>query len=150
MHAFYERLRARKGHNAAVVAVARKLAVLFYCMLTREQDYAHQQPSLTAHKLRRLEVKAGAPTVKGKPTGVCATREKMRHAEKQLAEQAEASYKRLLADCHATVARERQGGRERDSGARIIRPSKGKSRGRLASPRRLHFDTSSARAHNTT
>ena len=56
LHAFYERLRARRGHNAAVVAVARKLAVLFYCMLTREEDYAHQQPSLTAQKLRRLEV----------------------------------------------------------------------------------------------
>jgi len=70
MHALYERIRARKGHNAAVVAVARKLAVLFWCMLTREQDYAHQQPSLTAQKLRRLEVKAGDPTRPGKPTDV--------------------------------------------------------------------------------
>ena len=85
MHAFYERTRARRGHNVAIVAVARKLAVLFYCMLTREEDYAHQQPSLTAQKLRRLEVKAGAPTRPGKPTGVWATRERMRQAEKQLA-----------------------------------------------------------------
>ena len=54
LHAFYERLRARKGHNRAVVAVARELAVLFWCMLTLEQDYAHQQPSLTARKLRML------------------------------------------------------------------------------------------------
>lgn len=101
LHAFYERLRARKGHNRAIVAVARKLAVLFYCMLTREEDYAHQQPSLTARKLRMLEVKAGQPTVKGKPTGVFATREKMRQAEKQLAAQAEASYKRSVADWQA-------------------------------------------------
>jgi transposase len=101
MHAFYERLRARKGHNAAIVAVARKLAVLFYCMLTREEDYPHQQPSLTALKLRRLEVAAGAPTIKGKPTGVWATRERMRQAEKQLAAQAETSYKRSVADCKA-------------------------------------------------
>ena len=85
MHAFYERIRARKGHNTAVVAVARKLAVLFYCMLTREEDYAHQQPSLTELKLRRLEITAGAPTRKGKPSGVWATRERMRQAEKQLA-----------------------------------------------------------------
>ena len=110
MHAFYERIRARKGHNAAVVAVARKLAVLFYCMLTREEDYAHQQPSLTAQKLRRLEVKAGAPTRPGKPTGVWATREKMRHAEKQLAAQAEASYKRTIADWHAAGARKTKAG----------------------------------------
>jgi transposase len=101
LHAFYERLRARKGHNAAVVAVARKLAVLLYCMLCREEDYAHQQPSLTARKLRMLEVKAGAPTLKGKPTGVFATRERMRHAERALAEQAEASYKRSVADWQA-------------------------------------------------
>jgi transposase len=71
-------------------------------VLTREQDYAHQQPSLTAQKLRRLELAAGAPTVKGKPTGVWATRQKMRQAEKQLAAQAEASYKRSVADWQAT------------------------------------------------
>ena len=98
LHAFYERIRARRGHNVAVVAVARKLAVLFWCMLTHEEDYAHQQPSLTAKKLRLLEVRAGQKTVKGKPTGVFATRERMRQAEKQLAEQAEASYKRSIAD----------------------------------------------------
>jgi hypothetical protein len=70
-------------------------------MLTREEDYAHQQPSLTAQKLRRLEVKAGASTLKGRPTGVWATRERMREAEKQLAAQAEASYKRSVADWQA-------------------------------------------------
>ena len=107
LHAFYERIRARKGHNAAVVAVARKLAGLFYCMLTREEDYAHQQPSLTAQKLRRLEVRAGAPTLEGKPTGVWATRERMRQAEKQLAAQAEASYKRSVADWQAAGPKKR-------------------------------------------
>jgi transposase len=110
MHAFYERLRARKGHNAAVVAVARKLAVLFWCMLDREPDYAHQQPSLTARKLRMLEVKAGAPTLKGKPTGVFATREKMRDAERALAQQAEASYKRSVADWQAARPKTQQAG----------------------------------------
>jgi transposase len=110
MHAFYERIRARKGHNAAVVAVARKLAVLFWCMLCREEDYAHQQPSLTAQKLRRLEVKAGDPTRPGKPTGVWATRERMRHAEKQLAAQAEASYKRSVADWRATSPNKKSAG----------------------------------------
>ena len=110
LHAFYERLRARKGHNSAIVAVARKLAVLFYCMLTREEDYAHQQPSLTAQKLRRLEVKAGDPTRPGKPTGVWATRERMRQAEKQLAAQAEASYKRSVADWKAASPKKDKAG----------------------------------------
>jgi transposase len=109
MHAFYERIRARRGHNAAVVAVARKLAVLFYCMLTREEDYAHQQPSLTELKLRRLEVTAGAPTRPGKPSGVWATRERMRQAEKQLAQQAEASYKRSIGDWQASRPKNKAG-----------------------------------------
>jgi transposase len=60
LHAFCKRLRARRGHGIAVVAAARKLTVLFWCLLTREEQYAHQQPSLTAKKLRRLELTAGA------------------------------------------------------------------------------------------
>ena len=58
LHAFYQRTKARRGHGKAIVATARKLAVLFWCMLTRSQDYAHQQPSLTRKKLRRLEITA--------------------------------------------------------------------------------------------
>jgi transposase len=70
-------------------------------MLTRGQDYAHQQPSLTAQKLRRLEIAAGAPPRKGKPSGVWVTHQKMRQAEKQLAAQAQASYERMVRDCNA-------------------------------------------------
>jgi transposase len=102
LHAFYERVRARRGHGKAVVASARKLASLFWCLLTRGEDYAHQQPSLTAKKLRLLEITAGASTLKGKPTGVWATRERMRHAELKLAHQAEASYTRMVRDWQAT------------------------------------------------
>ena len=61
LHAFYERTKGRRGHGKAIVASARKLVVLFWCMLTRGEDYARQQPSLTAKKLRKLELKAGAP-----------------------------------------------------------------------------------------
>ena len=42
-----------------------------------------------------------------------------------------------------------EGGRERDTGARIDQgPRRAKSRGRSTSPRRLLFDTSSTRAHD--
>jgi transposase len=105
LHAFYERIRARRGHQIAVVACARKLAVLFWCLLTRGEDYAHQQPSLTAKKLRLLEIRAGAKTLKGTNTGTWATRQKMRKAERALAEQAEASYKRTVADWQTTAAK---------------------------------------------
>jgi transposase len=101
LHAFYERIRARRGHGKAVVASARKLAVLFWCLLARGEDYAHQQPSLTAKKLRLLELRAGAPTLKGGRTGTWATRERMRQAERELARQAEASYTRMVSDWQA-------------------------------------------------
>jgi hypothetical protein len=65
LRAYYQRIRARRGHGKAIVAAARKLAVLFWCLLHRDQDYAHQQPSLTAQKLRRLELTAGAPRPQG-------------------------------------------------------------------------------------
>jgi len=103
MHAYYQRLRARRGHQIAVVAVARKLAVLSWCLLTRHEQYAHQQPSLTAKKMRLLEIRAGAPTRKGQRTGTFATREKMRQAEKALALQAEASYVRSVRDWQAAA-----------------------------------------------
>jgi len=101
LRAFYERIRARRGHGKAVVASARKLTVLFWCLLARGEDYAHQQPSLTAKKLRLLEIRAGAPPLKGKRTGLFATRERMRRAERELARQAEASYKRMVSDWQA-------------------------------------------------
>jgi len=103
LHAFYERLRARRGNKIAVVAVARKLAALFWSLLSRGEDYAHAQPSLTAKKLRLLEIRAGAPTLKGKPTGTWATRQQMRTAERELARQAEASYKRMVTDWQAAT-----------------------------------------------
>jgi len=98
LHAFYERTKARRGHGKAIVATARKLTVLFWCMLTREEDYAHQQPSLTQKKLRRLEITAGAPKRPGKPSGTWSTNVMMRAAERALAQQAEASYKRMVQD----------------------------------------------------
>ena len=109
LHAFYDRTRARRGHGKAIVATARKLASLFSSMLTRGQDYAHQQPSLTAQKLRRLEITAGAPLRKGKPSGVWVTHQKMRDAEKQLAAQAQASYERMVRDRQAASPKKNVG-----------------------------------------
>jgi hypothetical protein len=112
MHAFYERIKARRGHGKAVVATARKLAILFWCMLTRDEDYAHQQPSLTRKKLRRLEITAGAPTYTRRAAGIWATDELMRTAELELAQQAETSYKRMVQDQQA-------GGPARKAGASV-------------------------------
>ena len=78
-------------------------------MLHRGQDYAHQQPSLTAQKMRRLEIAAGAPVRKGKPSGVWVTHAKMRHAKKQLAAQAQTSYERAVRNWQATAPNKKVG-----------------------------------------
>ena len=102
MRAFYERVRARRGHQIAVVASARKLACLFWCLLTRGEDYAYQQPSLTKKKLRRLEITAGAPKHQGR-SGIWSTNDAMREAERALAEQAELAYRNTVRDWQATA-----------------------------------------------
>jgi transposase len=109
LHAFYERIRARRGHGIATVAAARKLTVLFWCLLTREEQYAHQQPSLTAKKLRRLELTAGAKRYDTKAAGIWSTNQAMREAERALALQAEASYVRMVRDWQATAPNKKVG-----------------------------------------
>jgi transposase len=109
LHAFYDRTRARRGHGKAIVATARKLAILFWCMLTRGQDYAHQQPSLTNTKLRRLELTAGAPKYTKTARGIWSSNQAIRQAERQLAAQAEASYKRLVTDQRAAAPARKMG-----------------------------------------
>ena len=106
MRAFYQRVRARRGHQIAIVASARKLAGLFWCLLTREQDYAYGRPSLTAVKLRRLEITAGAPRWQ-KRTGAWAANHALADAERRLAEQAEAAYKQLVKDRQAAGPHDR-------------------------------------------
>ncbi len=125
LRAFYERVRARRGHQVAVVAAARKLASLFWCLLAGEEDYAFAQPSLTRKKLRRLEIAAGAPRYQG-ATGIWANNDAMRRAERELAEQAETGlrpHRPRLARHHG-----RESGRERDTGARITTAIEGQSR----------------------
>jgi transposase len=132
MHAFYARIQARRCGQVAAVAVARKLGCLFWCLLTRGEDYAHQQPTLTAKKLRLLEVRAGAPTLKGKQTGVWANRAALRDAERKLAEQAEASYKRVVSDWHAATPK--KVGASVTPGRASQKPTKGKVARQTASP----------------
>ena len=128
LRAFYERIRARRGHQVAVVAAARKLSCLFWCLLTRQQDYAYAQPSLTKKKIRRLELAGGAPRGKVKP-GLWAANTAMREAERELARQGELAYRRTVADWQA---------HSKGAGATPGRASqsrqRGKQRGRASVP----------------
>jgi transposase len=101
LRAFYERLRARRGHAKAIVAAARKLATLFWCMLTRGQDYAHQRPALTKKKLRELELAAGANPRTKAAAGVWSTNRAIHDAERALTLQAEISYQRMVTNQQA-------------------------------------------------
>ena len=130
LRAFYQRIRARRGHQVAVVAAARKLACLFWCMLTRNEDYAFQQPSLTRKKLRRLELSAGAPRYQG-GRSVWSTNDAMRRAERDLALQAERAYQRTVADWHATTASK---GASATPGRASQGRQSGKQRGRASVP----------------
>ncbi|MGH2712439.1 MAG: IS110 family transposase [Thermoleophilaceae bacterium] len=97
LRAFYERVRARRGAQIALVATARKLCVLFWHLLTDETDYAFERPSLTRHKLRRLELLAGDPSRRGQRSGSAASKREQRH-ERELSEQFELAYRRLVDD----------------------------------------------------
>jgi hypothetical protein len=66
LRAFYQRVQARRGMQVAVVATARKLAVLCWHLIIKGEDYAFALPSLIAHKKRKLELRAGAPPARGR------------------------------------------------------------------------------------
>jgi len=106
MRAFYERVRVRRGRQIAIVAVARKLAVLFWHLLTSEQDYAFQRPSLTRKKLRAVELRAGATPTPGRrdlATKNTYSQREHRERERELSEHAEIAYRRLVTDWKATA-----------------------------------------------
>jgi transposase len=98
LHAFFVRIRARRGHQVAAVAVARKLAVLCWHMLTKEQDYLWARPALVANKLRAMELQAGEPQKKGNKRGAAYAYniKTLRDQEMAIARQAEQSYERVV------------------------------------------------------
>jgi transposase len=129
MRAFYVRVGARRGSQIAIVAVARKLTVLFWHLLTREQDYAFGRPSLTRKKLRALELRAGAERHPGRrdlPTKNTYSQRAHRERERELSEQAEVAYRRLVADWQSS------GPPNVGAGATPGRASHGPSKGQAA------------------
>jgi transposase len=125
LHAFFERVRARRGPQIAATATARKLVVLFWHLLTNQQDYAFGRPAMTRNKIRRLELLAGARPQKGRQ-GIAGNKSKaVFDAERQLSRQAEAAYRRLVSDWNA--AGPPRAGAGATPGRASQRPSKGKA-----------------------
>ncbi len=100
LRAFFLRVRARRGEQIAVVATARKLAVLSWHLLAKKEDYAWVRPALRAQKQRHLELKAGFPSRKGgnqRGTAYAYNLKSVREQERRWVEQAERAYQRFVA-----------------------------------------------------
>ena len=131
LRAFYERVRARRGAQIALVATARKLGVLFWHLLTREEDYAFRRPSLTRRKLRALELKTEEGWRRGRYSGprVHETKTERQH-EREFAQQAEIAYRRLAQDWQPKP----KSGAGATRGRASSKPTSGKQRGRASVP----------------
>ncbi len=99
LHAFFVRIRAKRGHQIAAVALARKLTVLCWHLLTKDADYRWARPALIANKRRTMELKAGRPQAKGnKPGPAYAYNIKvLRDQEMEVARRAEQAYEQFVA-----------------------------------------------------
>lgn len=106
LHAFYERVRAKRGNHIAAVAVARKLAVIIWHLLTKEEDYSLVRPSLHARKIRDLELRAGHPPRRGqKGASYDYNIPQRRRDERNRAQQAEGAYRGMTAGWRQTGPR---------------------------------------------
>ena len=116
LHAFFVRVRAKRGHQIAAVALARKLTVLCWHLLTKQADYCWARPALIANKRRAMELKAGRPQAKGnKPGPAYAYNVKaLRNEELEIARQAERAYEQFVAQWENRPKKVR--GRSRSAG----------------------------------
>lgn len=127
LRAFYERIRAKRGMQIAVVATARKLAVLCWHLVIKAEDYAFARPSLTEKKIRKLELRAGMPSRRGRKGKAAAHNLKdVRRRELELSEQAERTYRQLVADWRAKAPKPKPGVAAAN-GTRVSRPSAGQA-----------------------
>jgi transposase len=126
LRVFWQRTAKRRGANIATIAVARKLVVLAWHLLTKREDYAFKRPAALAEKRRTLELLAGDKSRRGRRDGarVRVTPER-RQLDKELARQAEIAYRRLVADWQATGPA--KAGAGATPGRAAQRPSRGKA-----------------------
>lgn len=99
LRAFFLRIRARRGLQVAAVATARKLAVITWHVLSKNEDYDWVRPGLTQSKRRRLELQAGHPPARGNRRGRAYgyNLASVRARELAAAEQSELAYQRFVA-----------------------------------------------------
>ncbi len=109
LRSMFQRINKQRGHNVAVVGVARKLAELVWHLLTKEREYLYAVPKRTIDKRsswrllakRKLgiELKSAAARAVGRPvlygTGEAGTKLK-REIVRRAAEQSERIYRAMV------------------------------------------------------
>ncbi len=111
LRAFYDRLRARRGTRIALVAVARKLTILTWHLLTHDTEYRWASPTLTAAKTRAVALKAGRSELPAAPVG-------NRDLERRVLLQAEEAYRTMVLARHREQLDAVASNRERPTGPR--------------------------------
>ncbi|MCP3854406.1 MAG: IS110 family transposase [Actinomycetia bacterium] len=98
LRAFYKRIKNRRGFQVAIVATARKMTVLCWHLVTKDQDYAFARPGLSARKRRNLELAAGHPTQIAKRGAAYNYNDpEFRRREREFVEQQEHAYEVMVA-----------------------------------------------------
>ena len=116
LRAFFGRVKARRGEQKAVVAVARKLVVLAWHLLSRGEPYRWAPATLVHKKRRALERAAGIPARRTRIAASLSARERIQQ-ERAILHGAEAAYRELVsarrerADAAAAMGRDGEGQR---------------------------------------
>ena len=100
LRAFFIRIRDKRGKHVAAVATARKLAVIVWHILSKDEDYTWDRPALLQWKLRKLELKAGHPSRRGgrqKGSAAAYSNKSVRDSERETIANAEDEYRRFVA-----------------------------------------------------
>ncbi|WP_282611295.1 IS110 family transposase [Pelagibius sp. Alg239-R121] len=112
LRAFFIRIRDKRGKQVAAVATARKLSVIIWHLLTKDEDYTWSRPALMDWKLRKLELAAGYPSCRGgrsKGSAADYSKQLVRDSEREAIGHAEEVYRRFVAKWKQQLPMRRSG-----------------------------------------
>ena len=112
LRAFFIRIRDKRGKHVAAVATARKLAVIVWHILIKDEDYTWDRPALLQWKLRKLALKAGHPSRRGgkqKGSAAAYSNKSVRDSEREAISNAEEQYRRFVATWKQQSPKKRSG-----------------------------------------
>jgi|JI10StandDraft_1071094.scaffolds.fasta_scaffold194869_2 transposase len=114
----YHRVKNKKGHNVAVVALARKLIVLIWHMLTKKEPYRYAPSARTREKLRKLH--PALPALTRDEVGKRDINEIYKECGLWAAREASTGEKRTAANNRRTITRLKKNKTSSETGRKII------------------------------